>query len=185
MPAARSRPSAAASRAGASAGSPGLLELALFAQRSRRRSRPSGSRCAASVTSAALSQGFCTKSRTPRRIASTARLIDPQPVMITTGSDASTAWSRATRYDAFATRRRVAGVIRSMRTRSNALARTAARAASGECTGVHRRCPPASAADERSTRSDCHRRPGCEQCRERGHHARRGFQLLCHHRFSV
>ena len=38
------------------------------------------------ASSRALSQGFCTKSRAPRRMASTASSTLPQAVMTTTGS---------------------------------------------------------------------------------------------------
>ncbi len=43
----------------------------------------------------ALSHGFCTKLRTPRRIASTAMSTDPQPVMTTIGSSRDRAPARA------------------------------------------------------------------------------------------
>ena len=109
---ARSRPSAAASRAAGSAGCGGLprARAPRAAPARGARGRPAIS-VRSSATSAALSQGFCTKSRTPRRMASTARSIEPQPVITTTGSDASSAWRRDEQIDALAARRRVAGVV--------------------------------------------------------------------------
>jgi hypothetical protein len=41
------------------------------------------------VTSRSFSHGFSTKSRAPRRMASTASLTEPQAVITTTGSDSS------------------------------------------------------------------------------------------------
>ncbi len=49
------------------------------------------------ATSRAFSHGFWTKSRAPRRIASTASSTLPQAVITTTGSVASIAWSLASR----------------------------------------------------------------------------------------
>ncbi len=48
--------------------------------------------------SRALSHGFCTKSRAPRRIASTATSTLPHAVMTTTGSVGSMAWMRESRF---------------------------------------------------------------------------------------
>ena len=45
-------------------------------------------------SSRSLSHGFSTKSRAPRRMASTARCTDPQAVITTTGIDASASWMR-------------------------------------------------------------------------------------------
>ena len=59
----------------------------------------------------ALSHGFCTKSRTPRRIASTARSTLPQPVITITGSSRSSCLHAREQIDALAPRGRVAGVV--------------------------------------------------------------------------
>ena len=56
------------------------------AARPRRSARPARPACAATVSSRALSHGFCTKSRAPRRMASTARSTLAQAVITTTGS---------------------------------------------------------------------------------------------------
>jgi hypothetical protein len=49
------------------------------------------------ASSRALSQGFCTKSRAPRRMASTATSTLPHAVMTTTGSVGSMPWIRESR----------------------------------------------------------------------------------------
>ena len=91
---------------------PRLVELALLvrvaaaAARGRLRSRRAASR-----RSCALSHGFCTKSRTPRRIASTARSTEPQPVMTIDRQQAVERLHAREQVDPFAARRRVAGVV--------------------------------------------------------------------------
>jgi hypothetical protein len=64
---------------------------------SRRRVRPFSISRRSVASRWALSHGFCTKSRTPRRIASTARSTLPQPVITITGSSRSSACTRASR----------------------------------------------------------------------------------------
>ncbi len=63
----------------------------------RRRARDSSAWVRRVATSRAFSHGFCTKSRAPRRIASTASSTLPHAVITTTGSVASIAWSFARR----------------------------------------------------------------------------------------
>ncbi len=56
------------------------------------------SRCVRRVArSRAFSQGFCTKSLAPRRMASTARSMLPQAVMTITGRPGSRAWMPSSR----------------------------------------------------------------------------------------
>ena len=63
----------------------------------RRRSRPASISVWSVASNWTLSHGFCTKSRTPRRIVSTARSTDPHPVITTTGSELSSACTRESR----------------------------------------------------------------------------------------
>ncbi len=63
------------------------------------------------VSSRSLSHGFCTKSRAPRRIASTATSTLPHAVITTTGSVGSSAWMRGQQVEPLAPRRRVARVV--------------------------------------------------------------------------
>ena len=62
-------------------------------------------------SSRSLSHGFSTKSRAPRRIASTARCTDPHAVITTTGIDASAVVDAPQQLEAFFARRGVAGVV--------------------------------------------------------------------------
>ena len=59
----------------------------------------------------AFSHGFCTKSRAPRRIASTATSTVPHAVITTTGRVASSARSCGEQVEALRPRRRVARVV--------------------------------------------------------------------------
>ena len=63
------------------------------------------------ASSRSLSHGFSTKSRAPRRIASTATSTMPQAVITTTGSVASCAVHLREQVEAFLARRRVARVV--------------------------------------------------------------------------
>ncbi len=63
----------------------------------RRSARDSSAWVLSVATSRAFSHGFCTKSRAPRRIASTATSTLPQAVITTTGNVGSSAWRRDSR----------------------------------------------------------------------------------------
>ncbi len=71
--------------------------LASSSRRPRRIARPSAV-CVRTIASRrSLSHGFCTKSRAPRRMASTATSTEPQAVITTTGSDSSARRMRLSR----------------------------------------------------------------------------------------
>ena len=70
---------------------------AVPARSASRRARPFSISVRTVLTSCSLSHGFCTKSCTPRRIDSTARSTEPQPVMTMIGRRLSRSWMRASR----------------------------------------------------------------------------------------
>ena len=71
--------------------------LAASSRRPRRIARPSSVCVRRMASSRSLSHGFWTKSRAPRRIASTATSTEPHAVITTTGSDSSAVWMRLSR----------------------------------------------------------------------------------------